>query len=183
MRLEEIAEVTQGIPLNRIRVYKGRETEKKMVYSFERHENEIVIPKRTDQEIPLIEEDTILFNLVSYRAKKAIKDDLGKVLPSNYISIKVKTDKVVCPNYLAWYMDQAESFRRELHKLKQGTTVRSLPVHEIRKMKLNLPSLEVQEKIGSLNWLNRKKEDLFIEKQELIKKTMISINEEVINND
>lgn len=181
MRLEEVAEIIQGIPLNRIRVEKGEETEKRIVYSFEREEREIVIPKNPDQEIPLIEEDTILFNLVSYRARKAIKEDIGKILPSNYVTIKVKTDKI-CPDYLAWYMDQGESFKRELHKLKQGTTVMSLPVNEIRRMKLKLPNLETQEKIGMLSRLNRKKEDLFLEKQELIKKAMVTINEEAINN-
>lgn len=181
MRLEEIADIIQGIPLSRIRVKKEEKIEKRLVYSFEKQENEVVIPKNTDQEIPLVEKDTILFNLVSYRARKAIEVDVGKVLSSNYVIIKVKTDKI-CPDYLAWYMDKGESFKRELEKLKQGTTVMSLPINEIRRMKLKLPSIDIQKKLGKLSSLNRKKEDLFLEKQELIKRAMISINEEAINN-
>ncbi|MCF6461742.1 restriction endonuclease subunit S [Clostridium sp. Cult3] len=183
MRLEDIADITQGITLSRIRVKENMETEERTVYSFET-ESKIQVPKdieKTDQNIPIITDDIILFNITSYNAKKATEKDIGKIVPSNYVIIRVK-DKNVNTDYLAWHMDQSESFKRELNKLKQGSTVLSVSINEFRKMNIKLPKLSLQEKIGRINDLNRRREELFLERQKLIEKLLMTINEEEMQN-
>lgn len=184
MRLEEIVEITQGIPLSRIRIDNTMETEKRTVYSFE-NECSIVVPKsieETNQNIPLVKEDMILLNLTSYNAKKAEKGDLGKVIPSNYIIIEVKDRNIVDPDYLEWYIDKSESFERELYKIKQGSIIMSIPINEFRKMKIKLPNIEFQRKLGKVNSLNRRRKQLFGEREELLEKSLITINEEEMMN-
>lgn len=183
MKLEDIADITQGITLSRIRIEKNMETEERTVYSFET-ESIIKVPKeieKSGQDIPVITEDIILFNITSYNAKKATGKDLGKIVPSNYVMVKVR-DENVDPDYLAWYMDQSESFGRELHKLKQGSTVLSISINEFRKVEIKLPSLEFQKKIGKINNLSRRRAEIFLERQNLIEKALIAINEEEMIN-
>lgn len=184
MRLKEIVEVTQGIPLSRIKVDDTMETEKRIVYSFE-NESSIIVPKlmeETNQNIPVVREDMILLNLTSYNAKKAEKGDLGKVIPSNYIIIEVKDKNIVDPDYLEWYIDKSESFERELYKIKQGSIIMSIPINEFRKMKIKLPNIEFQRKLGKVNSLNRRRKQLFAEREELLEKSLITINEEEMMN-
>lgn len=183
MKLEKIADIKQGITLSRIRLEEDMEIEERVVYSFEK-ESKVKTPKNikeADQEIPLVEENMILFNIVSYNAKKATREDLGKIVPSNYVIITLK-DKEIDPDYLAWYMDQSETFKREINKIIQGTAVLSLPINEFRQMKLKLPNLDFQKKVGSISRLNKKKKKLFLEKEELIYKSLVTINEEEILN-
>lgn len=185
MRFQEIANITQGIPINRIRVGKGLETEERYVYSFEK-QSKVMVPSNTEetnQDIPFTKEDIILLNLTSYRAKKIEKEDIGKVIPSNYVIIEVKDKKRVDPDYLEWYIDKSESFARELNKIKQGSIVLSIPVNEFRKMRLNLPDISFQRKIGRIYSLNKKREKLYKERKELIEKLLVTINEEECNND
>ncbi|MEY8303732.1 hypothetical protein FYJ27_04665 [Anaerosalibacter bizertensis] len=184
MRLEKIVEITQGIPLSRIRINSTIETEERTVYSFE-NESSVAVPKLTEeinQNIPLVEEDMILLNLTSYNAKKAEKTDLGKVIPSNYIIIKVKNRDTVDPDYLEWYIDKSESFKRELHKIKQGSIIMSIPINEFRKINIKLPNIEFQRKLGKVNSLNRRRKQLFLEREELLEKLLITVNEEEMIN-
>lgn len=179
LRLEDICNINQGIPLTRIRIGKYREKEERTVYSFE-SESKITVPKNIEdieQKIPLIEEDMILVNLTSYKAAKAVKDDVGKVIPSNYIIIEVKNKTKINPDYLAWYIDQSQDFKRELHRIKQGSTIMSIPINEFRKIRINLPSLEFQNNLGKIDSLSKKRKRLFLEREELIKKSLVTINE------
>lgn len=178
-KLEDIADIVQGIPVSRIRTGEAEELEERIVYSFE-SESKVLIAKDLDklsQKIPLVERDMILFNIVSYNAKKATEKDLGKIVPSNYVIVKLR-DRNISPDYLAWYMDQAEGFKRELNKLRQGSAVLSVPINEFRKIDLKLPSKEVQDRIGEINKLKERRKDLFLEKEELIEKAIATINEE-----
>lgn len=179
MRLEEVASISQGIPLNRIRIKKNMDTRKEDVYSFEK-ESQILVPlniEEAEQHIPLAEEDMILLNLTSYRAKKILKEDIGKIVPSNYIIIEIRNKNIVNPDYLEWYMDKSQNFARELHKIKQGSTILSIPINEFRKIKLRLPDIQFQRKVGKINELNRKREELYKEKKELIEKLLITMDE------
>lgn len=72
-KLEDIADIVQGIPVSRIRTEEAMELEERTVYSFE-SESKVLIAKNGEkmgQKIPLVERDIILFNIVSYSAKKA----------------------------------------------------------------------------------------------------------------
>lgn len=102
---------------------------------------------------------------------------MGKIVPSNYVIVRLR-DRNISPDYLAWYMDQAEGFKRELNKLRQGSAVLSIPINEFRKIDLRLPSLEVQDRIGKINKLKERRKNLFLEREELIEKAMVTINEE-----
>ena len=184
MKLEDIGDICQGIPLSRIRIKEGVEQEERLVYSFEKEESKVSLAKNLedlDQDIPLVEEDMILFNMLSYNAKKARPEDLGKVVPSNYVIIRLDSDRVD-PDYLAWYLGQGESFKRELHKLRQGSAVLSLPINEFRKIRLSLPSLEIQRKIGGLNSLRLRRKSLEEERDRLVKDFLVSVNEEVMSD-
>lgn len=184
MILEEIVNINQGIPLNRIRLKKAMERQERFVYSFE-EESKIQLPKNikeADQHIPLVKEDMILLNITSYNAKIAEIEDLGKVVSSNYMTIEVKNPSKVDPDYLEWYLDKSESFKREIYKIKQGSLVRSIPINEFRKLNIKLPDIEFQRTLGKINKLEKKKKELFKERQDLLKSSLITINEEAIIN-
>lgn len=181
MQLKDIADIVQGIPLGRIRTTKDMELEEKRVYSFESESSVMVAKNMMGQTIPLVEKDMILFNIVSYKAKKAKDKDIGKIVPSNYVIIRLRS-REVNPDYLAWYMDQAEGFKRELNKLRQGSTVLSIPINEFRSIGLELPNYKIQKSIGNINKLKERRRDLFLERESLIEKAMVTINEEEVNN-
>lgn len=183
MKLEEIADIKQGIPLSRIKLTDGMDTEDRIVYSFE-EESTVKVPKNiseVDQNIPLVQKGMILFNLMSYNAKKASEEDIGKIIPSSYVKIVLK-DKSIDVDYLAWYMDQSEQFKRELFKIIQGTTVLSLPINEFRQMKIKIPDLAFQKKLGSISRLSKKRQKLYFEREELLCKALVTINEEELLN-
>ena len=181
MRLEDIADIGQGIPLNRIRTGKGIKTREEYVYSFEK-QAKILIPfdiGEADQKIPLAKEDMILLNLTSYTAKKVIDEDRGKVIPSNYIIIDIKNNNRVDPDYLEWYIDRSQGFARELHRIKQGSTILSIPINELRRVKLNLPDIQFQRRLGAVNRLNRVRDELYMERRELIEKLLLTMEDDM----
>lgn len=180
MRLEQVAEISQGIPLNRIRIKQGMKTQKINVYSFER-KTEILAPlniRESEQAIPVAVKDMVLLNLTSYNAKKIEVEDVGNIIPSNYIIIEIKDKSLVEPDYLEWYLDKSNSFARELHKIKQGSTILSIPINELRRIRLKLPNIEFQRDFGKVNALNKRREKLFEERSLLLEKALITINEE-----
>lgn len=152
------------------------EREERLVYSFETESSALLVPKNIEevnQKISLVREGMTLLNLTSYNSKKASKADIGKIVPSNYIIIEVKNKRKVNPDYLEWYMDQSESFKKQLHQIKQGSTIKSISINEFRRMKISLPSLEFQEKLGKINNLSRKRKQLFLERQELLENHLL----------
>lgn len=180
MKLEDVADISQGIPLNRIRIKEGIKARKEYVFSFEK-ESQILIPsnpKDAKQYIPLAKKDMVLLNLTSYNAKKIEQKDVGKVIPSNYIIIQIKDKNTVDPDYLEWYIDKGQDFARELHKIKQGSIIRSIPINEFRKIRLKLPDINFQRKLGKINKLNKKRDKLHKEKKELIQKLLTTIDGE-----
>ena len=58
----------------------------------------------------------------------------------------------------------------------------SIPINEFRKMKIKLPNIEFQRKLGKVNSLNRRRKQLFAEREELLEKSLITINEEEMMN-
>lgn len=180
MRLNTIADISQGIPLNRIRIKKGVDVKKEYVYSFE-GDSQITIPVDTenaDQHIPFTKPDMILINLTSYKAEKIEVEDVGKIIPSNYIIIEVEDRQLVDPDYLQWHIDKSQRFARELHKIKQGSTILSIPINEFRRLRLKLPDIEFQKKLGRINKLQKRREKLYEERKKLIERLMLALDEE-----
>lgn len=184
MKIEDIANVYQGITLSRIKKYKTHETEKVPIYSFrETEERFIDLPVDRDKivEIPFTKEGMILLNLTSHRASIIDKSEEGMVIPSTFMFLIIK-DKVN-PLYLEWYFNESSDFSRKVQMIKQGSVVASISVQGLREMNIDVPPKDIQDKISNILRLRKRKIALFEEEDYLYKQLIKYINQGGLNND
>lgn len=179
MRACDVLEISQGDTLNRISSDGDAMVVK--VYSFD-DKGSISISNNEYKKASLVENNMILMSMMSYKAKIANSYDVGDLIPSNYLTIKIKDNSQVDINYLYWYLSHSDEFKRELLKIEQGTIRRSIRIAEFRDLKLQLPSLEMQKKIGNISSLINEKENLVKRESELLRKALKTINREALDN-
>lgn len=183
MKIEDIANIYQGITISRIKNHKGK-TEKCLIYSFvDSEKNYIDIPKDEDlrSEIPFTKKNIVLLNLTSHRASIIEDGEEGMVIPSTFIVLEPQ--KYVNPYYLEWYLNDDRSFYKNLQIIKQGSIIQTIPIQSFREIKINLPPLEVQQKIGNISKFIKRSRSLFEEKEKLLKDMLIYINQEGVKYD
>lgn len=178
MKIEDIADIYQGITLSRIKTH-DLEIEKCLIYSFvDGEENYVDIPKdeKLKLEIPFTKKNMVLLNLTSHRASIIEDNEEGMVIPSTFIILEPK--KEVSPHYLEWYINEDRDFYKNLQIIKQGSIILTIPIQSFREIGVNLPSMEVQEKISRISKLIKKNKKLQEEKEELLKDILKHINQE-----
>ncbi|MBU5428429.1 restriction endonuclease subunit S [Tissierella pigra] len=183
MKIADIANIYQGITLSRIKNHKG-ETEKCLIYSFvDSEENYIDIPKDENlrAEIPFTKGDIVLLNLTSHRASIIQDGEEGMVIPSTFIVLEPQ--RYINPYYLEWYLNDDRDFYKNLQIIKQGSIIQTIPIQSFREIKINLPPIKVQEKIGNVSKMIKQSRNLFEEKEKLLKDMLIYINQEGIRYD
>ena len=82
----------------------------------------------------------------------------SSVASSSLFVIRVNTDEVL-PEYLQWYLNLPRT-QWELEKGATGTNISSLSIKYLRKLKIELPDLDVQKKIVSLKILEEKESEI-----------------------
>ena len=71
--------------------------------------------------------------------------EIGIVSPA-YPVFKVKDEKIVDPNYLAFFF-KSETFNKKISLMSKGSTRLSLKFKDLRKIEINLPSLSEQQEV------------------------------------
>ena len=183
MKIEKIANIYQGITISRIKNHKEK-TEKYQIYSFvDGEENYINIPKeeKLRSEIPFTKRDMVLLNLTSHRASIVEEGEENMVIPSTFIVLEPQ--KNINPYYLEWYLNDDRDFYKNLQIIKQGSIIQTIPIQSFREIKINLPPMEVQQKIGNISKMIKRSRSLFEEKEKLLKDMLIYINQEGVKYD
>lgn len=183
MKIEDIAEVYQGITLSRIK-NKDVETEKHLIYSFlDEEKNYIEVPKdnKSKAQIPITKKGMVLLNLTSHRASVIEEEEQNMVIPSTFM-VLVPNDKII-PEYLNWYINESIDFKRSIEIIKQGSIVLSIPIQSFKEMKINASDITVQKSISNISKLIKKNKSLIEEKESLLKKVLKHINQEAQKHD
>ena len=82
----------------------------------------------------------------------------ASVASSSLFVIRVTGDEVL-PEYLQWFLSLPRT-QWELEKGATGTNISSLSIKYLRKLKIELPDLDVQKKIVSLKILEEKESEI-----------------------
>lgn len=183
MKIEDIANIYQGIILSRIK-NQDVQTEKCPIYSFiEDEDNYVEIPKDNEykSQIPFTKKNMVLLNLTSHRASIIEEDEEDMVIPSTFIVLEPNGE--VDSVYLEWYINESRDFKKSLHIIKQGSAILTIPIQGFKEIKVKLPPIEVQQKISRISKLMKEEKRLREEKEELFKKVLKYINQEGIIND
>lgn len=169
MKLEEIANISIGITVNREKDENGKNTYK--LFSLKNYEeNQEYEEFKTDKNLDsrLSKEGDLLFRLI-YPNKIIYVDDSLKdmIIPLQLCIIRADYAKID-PIVLKWYLESRMA-REQILTEVTGTTIQSIPVSALRKIEVPEISKENQEKIKKLVelWEDEKKVTLeLIEKKE-----------------
>lgn len=89
-----------------------------------------------------------------------IRDDPGKaVIAAPLLRIRIKNPENVLPEYLNWYISQADA-QRYLTSVQAGTSVSMIRSKQLEEMPVHLPSLEMQKNIVELAALSSREQTI-----------------------
>lgn len=104
-----------------------------------------------DEKYLCLEGDVLIKITPPYTAVAINKELHGTVIPAQFIIIRLKGKSVV-PEYLAFYLN-ADEMKREIMLSATGNIVSMLRIGTIRDLKIPIPDLEKQLKIGEVSKL------------------------------
>lgn len=104
-----------------------------------------------DEKYQCLEGDVLIKITPPYTAVAINKELHGTVIPAQFIIIRLK-GKAVVPEYLAFYLN-ADEMKREIMLSATGNIVSMLRIGTIRDLKIPIPDLEKQLKIGEVSKL------------------------------
>lgn len=194
--LESCATVSQGAILSRIKGNPVADSVKLSLYTMkEMNESlgiefhgsveklqEVYVPKEKLKELPISKEGMILVNLTGHQAVSVRPEHSGRLIPSNFAVIEPY--RRLEPIYLEWFFNKHPECLRQLRIATQGSIVAALSIKMLRELKLEIPTIEKQKMIGSMNrTLDRKRrlvnERLQLEEQLLKQLSINYLKEEV----
>lgn len=172
-KLSEIAEIYNGLRITRYMNPENKEENR--VFTRKNKDNELeyetqkistVDPKYYSQK------NDIILHLLTFECT-LITNQTGIIIPQNYAIIRTKNgyDPLYLYNILV-----SKQFKQILKRLSQGTTLQSIILSDLRKIKIKMIPYEEQQKYGKLMRKINKKIELEkekIKKEELIKNLII----------
>jgi restriction endonuclease S subunit len=181
LKIENLGKVTHGVTLSRVEakpgehheVYKlytmqdlSRETGQ---YNLEGETQEVEVSKEKFDKSTLSKENMIIIGLTSYKAMVIEKSHSNKIIPSNFVIIELDLNKVD-PYYFTWCFNEHPEIQKQLQVAMQGSIIRALSIQMLREFFLPLPPLVVQQNIGKVYDLKRKRDKALFEKNILEEK-------------
>jgi len=147
-------------------------------------ENQIVYVKEgvDVDEDDYLQSDDILLPAKGSKFSSAIvpeKYNRASVASSSLFVIRTRGNEVL-PEYLQWYLNLPRT-RWELEKGATGTNISSLSIKYLRKLKFDLPNLDVQKKIVSLKNLEEKESEILSRLLVARKKLVQAITKNILN--
>ena len=182
MFIEEIADITQGSILTRIKDTNGTTfkafTMQQLSYYINASDtpgqfNEIIVNNDKIGNLCIAKENDILVGLSSGKAMKVSKEDDGCVVLSNFIRIRLKDVERFDPNFICWIFNENQDSQKYFASQTQGSArVSIIPLSFIKCLNVDLIPFEQQKKIGIIYQLQKEKVKLAL-KKEKIKSTII----------
>ncbi len=177
MFLEEIADITQGSILTRIKDTSGTAfkafTMQQLSYYINASDtpglfNEIVVNNDKIGNLCIAKENDILVGLASGKAMKVSKEDDGCVVLSNFIRIRLKDIEKFDPDFICWIFNENLDTQKYFASQTQGSArVSIIPLSFIKCLNVDLIPFEQQKKIGRIYQLQKEKVKLVLKKENI----------------
>lgn len=146
-RLETV-EASQGITLP---IYDQRMMEfDDGVFQPTTHQPKQVTLSTTHQ-AKMVHTGDIVINMMTSECVIVSQQHNESILPYNYTHIEIDTAHIDA-NYFVYWMNASSQAKSQLNQFKQGgSLVKKLTLNQLKQLKMTLPPLEQQQRIGKLD--------------------------------
>ncbi|WP_049420745.1 restriction endonuclease subunit S [Staphylococcus hominis] len=146
-RLETV-ETSQGITLP---IYDQRMMEfDDGVFQPTTHQPKHVTLSTTHQ-AKVVHTGDIVINMMTSECVIVSQQHHDSILPYNYTHIEIDTAHIDA-NYFVYWMNASSQAKSQLNQFKQGgSLVKKLTLNQLKQLKMTLPPLEQQQRIGKLD--------------------------------
>ncbi|WP_317327293.1 hypothetical protein [Turicibacter sanguinis] len=182
MKLEEMGKLSIGLTLSRIEAKPGEAFQGFELFTMQELSKEtgnndvkiqsqfIKVSEKRLKDLTLSKQGMVVIGLTSYKAFVITKAYENRVIPSNFAYLQC--DEGIDPDYVAWYFNEHPQIQKQLTLAMQGSIIRALSVQMLRELKIEVPPLALQQKLGSIYRLKSQRQKLLIEKRKLEEKVM-----------
>lgn len=186
-KLSEIAEITQGNILTRIKpssqfdeiVEFDSISMQELSYIVGQSDilentNKVKILKGKESSCVLTQQKDIVVGLSSRKAFVVDETRSNNLLLSNFALIRIIDYNVLDPHYFCWLFNENLQFQKYIDQKMQGSAnVMILSINNVKDIELDLPSIEKQKLIGEIYELGRQRDRL---SKTILKKTSLARN-------
>lgn len=130
----------------------------------------ISVSEKRLKDLTLSKVGMVVIGLTSYKAFVINEVYENRVIPSNFAYLQCHEG--IDPYYVAWYFNENPHIQKQLTLAMQGSIIRALSVQMLRELKIDYPSLIIQQKLGAIYRLKSQRQKLVLEKQKLEDKLM-----------
>lgn len=106
--------------------------------------------------------DVLFLSRGQRRFASPITRPLIRTVAASYFYVLKVHDQRICPEYLAWYINQAP-FQDELNNLATGTHMPFISLEAFKKLSIPVPPIDVQAQIVALDKLARREQGIMRE--------------------
>ncbi|WP_297132274.1 restriction endonuclease subunit S [Terrisporobacter sp.] len=188
MKLEKLGKVNHGLTISRIAAKPDQQQEEIPLftmqdlniemgnYDLKSEEKTVSVNKETFDKSLLSKENIVVIGLTVHKSYVIENHHAGKIIPSNFAYIYLDESKIDL-NYFTWYFNEHPNIKKQLQVATQGSIIMALSIQMLRELEIDLPSIEIQRKLGEIYKLRRRKEKVLYEKnileKDLYKQLMI----------
>lgn len=180
MKLNECAEVTQGVFTNRIEtpdlnndsIQMQLLTLKEFNYLLgadyrmsQEKDRSIYVKKEKVRPEFLTDTKSLVMHTLTQKVVWFPEEYKGLLLTNNFI--KIQFSKEIDLHYMEWLLNEHPFIRRQIALFTEGSIISSLKLSSVKEIEIILPSLQKQHLIGKVAKLKRKKSNLLKEKNRL----------------
>ncbi len=181
MKLESLGKVTHGVTLSRVEPKDGEEKVAYELFTMQDLSIETgqygIISERQEAYVSeakfdvssLSKKGLVIIGLTSYKAIVIDENHAGKIITSNFAYIELNQKKID-PYYFTWCFNEHPEIQKQLQVATQGSIIRAISIQMLRGLKIPVPPIDIQRKIGKVYELKRKKAKLLFEKNVLEEK-------------
>lgn len=186
-KLSEIAEITQGNILTRIKP--GSQFDETVEFdSISMQElsyivgqsdileksSKVKVLKEKESSCVLTKQNDIVVGLSSRKAFVIDETRSNNLLLSNFALIRILDTNILDPHYFCWLLNEDLQFQKYIDQKMQGSAnVIILSINNVKDMELELPDIEKQKMIGEIYELGRQRDRL---SKTILKKTSLVRN-------
>lgn len=105
----------------------------------------------TTHQAKMVHTGDIVINMMTSECVIVSQQHHDSILPYNYTHIEIDT-AYIDANYFVYWMNASSQAKSQLNQFKQGgSLVKKLTLNQLKQLKMTLPPLEQQQRIGKLN--------------------------------
>ncbi|MEN2011310.1 restriction endonuclease subunit S [Staphylococcus hominis] len=105
----------------------------------------------TKHQAKMVHTGDIVINMMTSECVIVSQQHHDSILPYNYTHIEIDT-AYIDANYFVYWMNASSQAKSQLNQFKQGgSLVKKLTLNQLKQLKMTLPPLEQQQRIGKLD--------------------------------